>query len=91
MESPENSYKYYYLKDHAANVPFKDPVIWKDSVGISHIINTSDNLNKNYKPRQNLDKNKGRTREGKLKKLTIILSIAFAVLTIILNIVYPLA
>ena len=37
-----------------------------------------------------LDKNKGRTREGKLKKLTIILSIVFAVLTIGLNFIYPL-
>lgn len=60
MESPENSYKYYYLKDHAANVPFKDPVFGKDSAGTIHVINTSDNLNKNYKPRQNLDKNKGK-------------------------------
>ena len=38
-----------------------------------------------------LDKNKGRTREGKLKKMTIILAIVFAVLTIVLNFVYPLA
>lgn len=38
-----------------------------------------------------LDKNKGRTREGKLKRMTIIFSIAFAVVTIALNIVYPLA
>ena len=37
-----------------------------------------------------LDKNKGRTREGKLKKMTIILAIVFAVLTIALNFVYPL-
>ena len=34
------------------------------------------------------EKNKGRTREGKLKKWTIILSIVFAVLTIVLGIVY---
>ncbi len=34
------------------------------------------------------EKNKGRTREGKLKKWTIILGIVFAVLTIILSIVY---
>lgn len=38
-----------------------------------------------------LDKNKGRTREGKLKRMTIIFAIALAVITIILNIVYPLA
>ena len=38
-----------------------------------------------------LDKNKGRTREGQLKRMTIILAIAFAVVTIALNIVYPLA
>ena len=38
-----------------------------------------------------LDKNKGRTREGKLKRMTIIFGIAFAVITIALNIVYPLA
>lgn len=37
-----------------------------------------------------LDKNKGRTREGKLKKMTIMLAIAFAVLTVVLNFVYPL-
>ena len=35
-----------------------------------------------------LDKNKGRTKEGRLKKWTIILGIVFAVLTIVLNIVY---
>ena len=37
-----------------------------------------------------LDKNKGRTREGKMKRVTIIFSIALAVVTIALNIVYPL-
>ena len=34
------------------------------------------------------EKNKGRTKEGKLKKLTIILGAVFAVLTIALGIVY---
>lgn len=34
------------------------------------------------------EKNKGRTREGKLKRLTIILGSVFAVLTIVLGIVY---
>lgn len=38
-----------------------------------------------------LDKNKGRTREGKLKRMTIIFAIALAVITVALNIVYPLA
>ena len=37
-----------------------------------------------------LDKNKGRTREGKLKRMTIIFAIVFAVVTVVLNIVYPL-
>ena len=35
-------------------------------------------------------KNKGKTKEGRLKKWTIILGIIFAVLTIVLNFVYPL-
>lgn len=34
------------------------------------------------------EKNKGRTKEGKLKKWTIILAVAFAVLTIIVSIMY---
>ena len=34
------------------------------------------------------EKNKGKTREGKMKKATIILSIAFAVLTLVLGIIY---
>ena len=34
------------------------------------------------------EKNKGKTREGKLKKYTIILGATFAVLTIVLSIVY---
>lgn len=38
-----------------------------------------------------LDKNKGRTREGKIKRMTIIFAIALAVVTVVLNIVYPLA
>ena len=36
------------------------------------------------------EKNKGRTKEGMLKKWTIILGVAFIILTIILNIVYML-
>lgn len=38
-----------------------------------------------------LDKNKGRTRQGKVKKYTIIFGIALVIVTIALNIVYPLA
>ena len=37
-----------------------------------------------------LDKNKGRTRSGMLRRLTVIFSIALAVVTVALNIVYPL-
>ena len=36
------------------------------------------------------EKNKGRTREGKLKRLTIILAITFVVLTLVLGILYML-
>ena len=36
------------------------------------------------------EKNKGRTREGKLKRLTIILGITFALLTIVLGILFML-
>ena len=38
-----------------------------------------------------LDKNKGRTRSGMLKRMTIIFSMALAIVTVVLNIVYPLA
>ena len=34
------------------------------------------------------EKNKGKTREGKMKKLTIILAVVFVVLNIILGIIY---
>lgn len=37
-----------------------------------------------------LDKNKARTKEGRLKRWTIILGIVFAVVTIVLSIIYPL-
>lgn len=37
-----------------------------------------------------LDKNKGRTKEGMLKRWTIILGIVFVILTVVLNIVYAL-
>ena len=36
------------------------------------------------------EKNKGRTKEGKLKKLTIILGIVFIVLTVAIGILYML-
>ena len=53
----------------------------KDDVGASETIvgGTSSTF---------FDKNKGRTREGKLKKWTIILGIIFVVFTIILGILY---
>lgn len=34
------------------------------------------------------EKNKGRTKEGRIKKLTIVLGIAFAVLSVVLGILY---
>lgn len=34
------------------------------------------------------EKNKGRTKEGILKRLTIVLAVVFAVLTVVLSIVY---
>ena len=34
------------------------------------------------------EKNKGKTKEGKMKKATIILTVVFAVLTLVLGIVY---
>ena len=34
------------------------------------------------------EKNKGRTKEGKIKKMTIIVGIIFAILTVILGILY---
>lgn len=34
------------------------------------------------------EKNKGRTREGKLKRWTIILGVLFAILSIVLSIIY---
>ena len=53
----------------------------KDGQGASGAI-TGSSTNNFY------DKNKGRTKEGKLKRLTIGLSIVFAVLAIVLNIWY---
>ena len=53
----------------------------KDSQGASGTI-VGSSTNNFY------EKNKGRTREGKLKRMTIGLGIAFAVLSIVLGILY---
>lgn len=53
----------------------------KDDAGMSGAM-TGSSSNNFY------EKNKGRTREGKLKRWTIILGIVFAVLTITLSIMY---
>lgn len=53
----------------------------KDSQGVSEAI-TGSSTNNFY------GKNKGRTKEGKIKRLTIILGILFLVFTIILGILY---
>ena len=55
----------------------------KDSQGASGTITGSSTSNF-------YEKNKGRTKEGMLKKLTITLGIVFAVLSIILGILYVL-
>lgn len=53
----------------------------KDDAGMSGAM-TGSSSNNFY------EKNKGRTREGKLKKWTIILGIVFVILTIALSIMY---
>ena len=53
----------------------------KDDAGLSGTITGS--TTNNF-----FEKNKGRTKEGMLKKWTIILGIAFLILTIVLGIVY---
>lgn len=53
----------------------------KDDAGLSSTITGSSTNNF-------FEKNKGRTREGKLKRWTIILGITFVVVTIILSIIY---
>ena len=53
----------------------------KDSQGASGTI-VGSSTNNFY------EKNKGRTREGRLKKWTIILGVAFVVLAIVLGIIY---
>ena len=53
----------------------------KEDPGLSSTI-TGSSTNNFY------EKNKSRTKEGKQKKWTVILSIVFAILTIVLGIVY---
>lgn len=53
----------------------------KEDAGLSSTITGSSTNNF-------FEKNKGRTKEGKQKRWTIILSIVFAVLTIVLGILY---
>ena len=53
----------------------------KDDAGLSSTITGSSTNNF-------FEKNKGRTKEGKQKRWTIILSVVFAVLTIALGIIY---
>lgn len=53
----------------------------KDDAGLSSTITGSSTNNF-------FEKNKGRTREGMLKKWTIILGVAFVVVTIALSIIY---
>ncbi len=53
----------------------------KDSSGASSTV-TGSSTNNFY------NQNKGRTKEGKMKKWTIILGIAFAVLAVVLSIFY---
>ncbi len=53
----------------------------KDDAGLSSTI-TGSSTNNFY------EKNKGRTKEGKQKRWTIILSVIFAILTIALGILY---
>ena len=53
----------------------------KEDAGVSSTI-TGSSTNNFY------EKNKGRTKEGKQKRWTIILSVVFAILTIALGIIY---
>ena len=53
----------------------------KDDSGLSSTI-TGSSTNNFY------EKNKGRTKEGKQKRLMIISSVVFAILTIVLGIIY---
>ena len=53
----------------------------KDDAGLSSTITGSSTSNF-------FEKNKGRTKEGKQKKWTIILSVVFVILSVVLGIVY---
>ena len=53
----------------------------KDDAGLSSTITGSSTNNF-------FEKNKGRTKEGKQKRWTVILSIVFAILTIVLGVLY---
>lgn len=53
----------------------------KDDAGLSSVI-TGSSTNNFY------EKNKGRTKEGQQKRWTVILSVVFAILTIVLGIIY---
>lgn len=53
----------------------------KDDAGLSSTITGSSTSNF-------FEKNKGRTKEGKQKRWTIILSVVFVILTIVLGIIY---
>ena len=53
----------------------------KDDAGLSSTITGSSTNNF-------FEKNKGKTKEGKQKKWTIILSVVFVILTIVLGIIY---
>ena len=53
----------------------------KDDAGLSSTISGSSTNNF-------FEKNKGRTKEGKQKRWTIILAVVFAILTIVVGIIY---
>ena len=53
----------------------------KDDAGLSQTI-TGSSTNNFY------EKNKGRTKEGKQKKWTIILGVAFVIISVVLSIIY---
>ena len=53
----------------------------KDDAGLSSTITGSSTNNF-------FEKNKGRTKEGMLKRLTLILGVAFVICTIILSVIY---
>ena len=53
----------------------------KDDAGLSSTITGSSSNNF-------FEKNKGKTKEGKQKRWTVILSVVFAILTIVLGILY---